>query len=66
MIRAENMLPVSLCSRSFIDAQGFEVEEAVVYQYNLSAMLLENNGILSSVNWTEHIRFIYFLVKYII
>ena len=31
---------------------------------NLSAMLLDNNGILSSVNQKKHICVRYFLIKY--
>ena len=34
-----------------------------MYQDNLSAMLLENNGILLSDNWTKHIFVRYFLIK---
>ena len=34
-----------------------------MYQDNLIAMLLENNGRLSSVNWMKHIRVRYFLIK---
>ena len=37
-----------------------------MYQDNLSAMLLENNGIVSSRNQTKHIRTRYFLIKDII
>ena len=36
------MLPAFLWPRYFIGAQGFKVEEAVMYQDNLSAMLLDN------------------------
>ena len=35
-----------------------------MYQYNLSSMLLENNGRFSSGNRTKHICVIYFLIKY--
>ena len=34
-----------------------------MYQENLSGMILKNNGILSSGNWTKHIRVRYFLIK---
>ena len=44
MIGADNVLPEFLQSRYFIEAQGFKVEEAVMYQDNLSDMLLNNNG----------------------
>ena len=48
----------------FIEAQGFEVEEAVMYQNNLSDVLLKNNGRLSSEKQKKHIRVRYFLIKY--
>ena len=50
LIGTDDMIPEFLCSRYFIEAQGFSVEEAVVYQDNLSFVLLENNGRLSSKN----------------
>ena len=66
LIGSDDVIPAFLCSRSFIEAQGFKVEEAVLYQDNLSAMLLENIGILSSRNRTKHICTRYFLIKDII
>ena len=60
------MLPEFLWSRYFIEAQGFEVDGAVMYQENLSTFLLKNNGRLSSGNGKKHIRVRYFPIKYII
>ena len=60
---ADDVLPAFLCSRYFIEAQGFEVEGAVMYQDNMSAMLLENNCRLSSGNRKKHIRARYFMIK---
>ena len=48
MVGAGNVLPAFLCLRYFIESQGLEVEEAVMYQNNLSDVLLKNNGRLSS------------------
>ena len=50
LIGAVRVLPEFLWSRYFIEAQKLEVEEAFMYQDNLSAMLLKNNEILSSEN----------------
>ena len=47
----------------FIDDQGFQVKEAVMYQENQSTILLDNNDRLSSGNWTKNIRVRYFLIK---
>ena len=57
------MLPTFLRLIYFIEAQGFEVEEEIMYQGNLSAILLKNNGILSSGNRTKHIHVRLFLIK---
>ena len=56
MIGEDNMIPAFLWLSYFIEAQGFEVKEAVMYQDNLSTMLLRNNGILSSSNRKKHIH----------
>ena len=64
MTGEDNVLPAFLLSRYFIEVQGLEVEEAVMYQDNLIAMILDNNGILSSVNRKKHIHIRYFLNKY--
>ena len=63
LIGADNVLHIFLCSRYFIEAQGLEVQEAVVYQEGLSSIILQNNGILSSGNRTKHIHIIHFLIK---
>ena len=44
-------------------AQGYVSKETVVYQDNKSAILLENNGKLSSSKRTKHINVLYFFVK---
>ena len=63
LIRTGGVIPAFLWSRYFIEVQEFKVEEAVMYQDNLSAMLLDNNGRLSSGNRTKHIRVRFFLIK---
>jgi hypothetical protein len=50
-------------TRYFIEAQGFNVEESILYQDNLSAMLLEKNWKQSSSKWKKHIRVRYFFIK---
>ena len=46
----------------FLDAQGYEIEENVVYQDNQSAILLEKNGKFSSSKRTKHIDMRYFFI----
>ena len=45
----------------FLKDQGYAVTENVIFQYNRSAILLENNGKSSSGKRTKHnnIRFFY-------
>ena len=43
-------------------SQGYPVQKNVVYQENMSAMLLENNGRKSSTKRTKHIELWYFFI----
>jgi hypothetical protein len=43
-------------TRYFIEEQGFKMEESILNQDNLSAMLLETNGRESSSKQTKHSR----------
>ena len=58
------MLFILIRPRYFIESQEFEVKDSVMYQDNPIVMIPENNGILSSVNNTKHIRVRYLLIKY--
>jgi hypothetical protein len=43
--------------------QGFKMEASLIYQDNMSAMLLETNGKASSSKQTKHIKVKYFFIK---
>ena len=45
-----------------MEAQGYEIDENVIGQDNISTMLLENNGRASSSKRTRHISIRYFFV----
>jgi hypothetical protein len=47
----------------FIQEQGFDMEASLIYQDNMSAMLLETNGKASSSKSTKHIKVKYFFIK---
>jgi hypothetical protein len=49
--------------RYFMQEQGYDMEALLLYQDNMSAMLLETNGKASSSKRTKHIKIKYFLVK---
>ena len=63
VVSVDDVLPQVLWTRYFMDAQGYGVKDSVVYQDNLSAMLLEKNGKGSSGKRTRHINIRYFFVK---
>jgi hypothetical protein len=43
--------------------QGYDLDASLLYQDNMSAMLLETNGNASSSKQTKHIKVKYFFVK---
>jgi hypothetical protein len=56
------VLPQILWTRYFLEAQGYGVEESIIYQDNQSAILLAKNGRGSSSKRTRHINIRYFFV----
>jgi hypothetical protein len=43
--------------------QGYDMDPSLLYQDNMSPILLETNGRASRSKWTKHIKVKYFLVK---
>ena len=62
LIGAHDILPQILWKRNFLISQGYPVQENVVYQDNMSTILLENNGCKSSTKRTKHIELRYFFI----
>ena len=52
-----------LWTRYFLEAQGYGVDDAIIYQDNKSAILLEQNGRASSTRRTRHLNIRYFFVS---
>jgi hypothetical protein len=48
--------------RYFLEAQGYTIDENIIYQDNMSTLSLEKNGRVSGSSRTKHIRAKYFLV----
>ena len=48
LIGADNELPQMLWPRYFLEAQGYGIDKNILYQDNMSAILLEKNGKKSS------------------
>ena len=63
LVGIDDILPQVLWTNYFMRAQGWQTNQTVVYQDNKRAILLENNGKLSSSNRTKHINVRYFLSK---
>jgi hypothetical protein len=55
-------MPAILWTCYFMEAQGFGVQENVVYQDNKSAILMEKNGKDSSSKHPKHINIRYYFV----
>jgi hypothetical protein len=49
--------------RYFIECQGYDIDEYVVFQDNMSALSLEKNERISSSKRTKHIKAKYSLIK---
>ncbi len=62
LVGVNDCMPQTLWTRYFLEAQGYNVTESIIYQDNQSAMLLEKNGRGSSSKRTRHINIRYFFV----
>jgi hypothetical protein len=62
LVSVDDCMPAICWTRYFLQAQGYEVNDNIVYQDNRSAILLETNGRASSSKRTKHINVRYFFV----
>ncbi len=58
----DDMMPSILWTMYFLKAQGYKVNDNVIFQDNKSTMLLERNGKASSSKRTKHINVRYFFI----
>jgi hypothetical protein len=56
IVAADDFMPAICWTRYFLDAQGYNVEDNILYQDNKSSILLETNGKASSSKRTKHIN----------
>jgi hypothetical protein len=63
LVGVYDALPLILWARYFIEAQGYTVEQNILFQDNKSTILLATNGRWSSSKRTKHIKSRYFFVK---
>ncbi len=57
------LLGYILWVRYFMQEQGYDMDPSLLYQDNMSAILLETNGRASSSKRTKHIKVKYYLIK---
>jgi hypothetical protein len=57
-----NKLPDVLWTRYFVECQGYEIDEYVIFQDNMSVLSLEKNG-KGSCHPSKHIKANFFLIR---
>ena len=62
LVGVNDVMPQTLWTRYFMEVQGYEVHDNIVYQDNQSAILLEKNSRGSSSKRTRHINIRYFFI----
>ncbi len=63
LVGVDDSLGCILWARYFIQAQGYDMDVLLLYQDNMSAILLKMNRKASSSKHTKHIKVKYFLIK---
>ena len=63
LVGVDDALPLILWARYFIEAQGYTVEQNILFQDNKSTILLATNGRWSSSKRTKHIKSQYFFCE---
>ena len=62
LVATDDALSQISWTKKFLEAQGFEVTDNIVYQDNKSAMLLEKNGRASAGKRSRHLDIRYFFI----
>jgi hypothetical protein len=63
LVGVDDSLGYILWACYFMIEQGYDMDPSLLYQDNMSAILLETNGRASSSKRTKHIKVKYFLIK---
>ena len=62
LVGVDDMMPSILWTKYFLKAQGYHVNDNIIFQDNKSTMLLERNGKASSSRRTKQINVRYFFI----
>jgi hypothetical protein len=63
LVGADDVLPQMLWTLYFLEAQGYKINDNILYQDNKSSIVMETNGRGSSGKRTRHINVSYFFIK---
>ena len=63
IISVHDKLPDVIWMRYFVECQGYDINEYIVFQDNMSSLSLEKNRRVSSSKQIQHIKAKYFLIK---
>ena len=62
VVGADDFMPPIYWTRYFLEAQGYCVDDNILYQDNKSSILLKTNGKASSGKRTKYINIRYFFI----
>ncbi len=62
IVGADDFMPAICWTRYFMEAQGYQVQDNILFQDIKSAILLEKNGKASSSKRTKHVNIWYFFI----
>jgi hypothetical protein len=62
LVSIDDVISKIMWTRLFLEAQGYQIRENLVYRDNQSSMKLETNGKLSSSKRTRHFNIKYFFI----
>ena len=62
LIAADDLMPHILWKNYFLNWQGYNTKDTILYQDNKSAILLKKNGKKSGSKWTTHIAIQYYFI----
>ena len=63
IVSVDQLMPTVCWTYNFLEAQGYLIEHLEIFQFNISAQLLEVNGKLSSSKKTKHTKAKFFFMK---
>jgi hypothetical protein len=62
VVAVHDVMPQMLRTAYFLKGQGVHVPDSILYQDNISAMLLEKNGCASASKRSGHMNIRYFFI----